>query len=104
LEERNEIERQAIIALRHLADLVIFILDPTGTCGYPLEYQLSLLDEIKRLYPEAKMIVVENKADLLGDKGKRLRISALTKIGIEQLIVEIESSLADSPHRNVFSS
>lgn len=104
LEDRNEIERQAIIALRHLAHLVIFIVDPTGTCGYPLEYQLSLLEEIKRLYPEAKMIVVENKADLLGDKGKHLRISALTKIGIEQLIGEIESALADSPHRNVFSS
>jgi len=104
LEERNEIERQAIIALRHLADLVIFILDPTGTCGYPLEYQLSLLDDIKRHYPDAKMIVVENKADLLGDKGTRLRISALMNIGIEQLIVEIESSLADSRHRNVLSS
>jgi len=96
LEERNEIERQAIIALRHLADLVIFMLDPTGTCGYPLDYQLSLLEDIKRLYPDAKMIVVENKADLLEGAGEHLRISALTKSGVGKLIERIEEILAGS--------
>lgn len=101
IEERNDIERQAIIALRHLANLVIFILDPTGSCGYPLDYQLSLLDDIRKLYPDSKMIIVENKADLLDTPGEHLRISALTKTGVDELVKEIEASLSDFAQRNV---
>jgi len=34
-DERNDIERQAVSALEHLADVVVFVLDPSGDCGYP---------------------------------------------------------------------
>lgn len=97
LEDRNDIERQAIIALRHLANIIIFVLDPTGTCGYPLDYQLPLLEEIKKHYPNAKMIIIENKSDMLAGEGKNLRVSALTGAGIDSLIIEIEKALSDSP-------
>ena len=96
LEDRNRIEQQAIIALRHLADLIVFMLDPTGSCGYPLDYQLSLLEEIKRLYPDAKLMVVENKADLLAGKGENPRVSALTGAGVEELVQEISRTLSDA--------
>ena len=104
LDERNQIERQAIIALRHLADLVVFLLDPTGSCGYPLDYQLSLLEQIKEQYPKSKLIVVENKADLLAGKGENPRVSALTGEGVEELVLQIGTILAASSERNVFSS
>jgi len=103
LDERNQIERQAIIALRHLADLIVFLLDPTGNCGYPLDYQLSLLDEIKAQYPKSKLIVVDNKADLLGGEGENLRVSALTGAGVDELVLEIGRILSSSSERNVFS-
>lgn len=97
LEERNDIELNSIIALKHLANLIIFVLDPTGSCGYPIEYQLSLLEEIRRLYPDANMLVVENKADLINmtDSG-RLRVSALKRDGIDELLGAIERELSDS--------
>lgn len=103
LEERNQIERQAIIALRHLADIIVFLLDPTGSCGYPLDYQLSLLGEIRAQYPKSMVLVVENKADLLKGEGENLRVSALTGEGVDRLVLEIGKMLASSPERNVFS-
>lgn len=93
IEEKNEIELQAIIALRSLADLVLFILDPTGTCGYPIEYQESLLSSIERLYPDIKIVAIENKADLMERTGRGLRISALTKQGLDDLMEKIKQEL-----------
>lgn len=93
LEDRNEIELQAIIALRSLSDLVVFILDPTGSCGYPLDYQQSLLDGIKKLYPKIKILTIENKADIAEGPSKNLRVSALTKQGLDELRKKIEQEL-----------
>lgn len=101
LEKRNEIERRAILALRHLSDLMIFILDPTGTCGYPIGYQLSLLEEIKRQFSHARMIVIENKADLLREKRYELAVSALTGAGLEELKKAIETELSDFVQQDI---
>ena len=62
-EERNRIERQALGALLHVADVVLFILDPSETCGYPFRQQLNLLAELHALV-KAPIVVVQNKADL----------------------------------------
>ena len=49
LEDRNTIEMQAITALAHLRALVLYITDPSEQCGYTLEAQKSLFDNIKPL-------------------------------------------------------
>jgi nucleolar GTP-binding protein len=86
LEKRNKIERQAIAALNYLADLIIFILDPSETCGYPVNEQLNLLEQIKSIFKEKEIIVVENKADLIDRKdSKNLRISCTTGEGLDKL-------------------
>src|SRR5437879_12248518 len=64
MEKRNVMERQAISALAHLADGVLFLLDPTETCGYPLVDQRRLLEEVERLFPKVPIVVVTNKSDL----------------------------------------
>jgi len=61
-EERNEMEQQAVEALEHLADLVVFVVDPSETCGYTVGEQTALLDEIRSL--DAPVLVVSNKTDL----------------------------------------
>ncbi|MGZ4903460.1 MAG: NOG1 family protein [Halobacteriota archaeon] len=63
LNKRNPIELQAIAALKHLGDAVLFIVDPTGSCGYDLAEQLHLLDEL-RLEIMLPFVVAINKADL----------------------------------------
>ncbi|WEU39768.1 MAG: 50S ribosome-binding GTPase [Candidatus Odinarchaeum yellowstonii] len=61
---RNKIELQSIIALKHLADLIIYLFDPTETCGYSLTSQLNLFKYIKNLFPDKPVIPVINKIDL----------------------------------------
>ncbi len=63
-DERNDIERQAVSALRHLADVVLFMLDPSGDCGYPLEVQRELRREVRALFDgSVPMVTVANKHD-----------------------------------------
>jgi len=89
--ERNDIEKQAIAALTHLADIIVFVIDPSETCGYLLKDQLNLLSQIQDLFKDCLFIIVENKVDLKKNDSKFLKISCETKEGIENLIKEIIS-------------
>lgn len=96
LEKRNPMERRAILALAHLPTVVLFLMDPTETCGFPLDTQERLLESIKRSI-KAPLLVVENKGDMAEGPGRRLRVSALTGAGIEELrkllVVRLEEVL-----------
>ena len=63
MSDRNDIEKQAISALRHVADCILFLIDASETCGYSLENQLSLRDEIKSQF-EITLLTVCSKSDL----------------------------------------
>jgi nucleolar GTP-binding protein len=88
LSKRNQIEKQAVLALRHLANVIVFIIDPTEHCGYQLDMQLSLLKEVKKMFP-VPVIEVENKCDILKTNSDRLKISALTSDGIDELMEKV---------------
>jgi len=62
--ERNDIERQAVSALTHLADCVLVFVDPSETCGYPLDAQLELRDRVAGRFGDVPVLTVSNKADL----------------------------------------
>ncbi|MFB6300362.1 MAG: NOG1 family protein [Halobacteriales archaeon] len=66
-EERNAIERQAVSAIEHVADGVLVFLDPSGTCGYPIEAQLELRDELVARFDDVPVLTVANKSDLSTD-------------------------------------
>lgn len=61
--DMNDIELNAMVALEHLADAILFIFDSSETCGYPLENQLNLLEEIKNIF-DAPIIYLFNKMDI----------------------------------------
>jgi len=63
LEERNTIEMQSIVALAHLTCSVVYFIDITENCGYPIEEQCSLFQSIKPLFANKQLIVVANKVD-----------------------------------------
>jgi nucleolar GTP-binding protein len=89
-EERNMIERQAIMALQYLANLIIFILDPSEHCGYTIDIQDNLLKEIRSSFKGIELIEIENKVDLNRTDSNRLKLSASTGLGIDQLLNEIQ--------------
>jgi nucleolar GTP-binding protein len=60
--ERNDIENQAVSALAHLADAVLFVVDASGACGYPLDAQLGLRDAVVDRF-DAPVLTVCNKSD-----------------------------------------
>jgi nucleolar GTP-binding protein len=64
INEKNKIELQAIIVLRHIADAIIFMFDASGTCGYPLDNQLKLFFQMKKLFSDNIILPILNKADI----------------------------------------
>lgn len=63
LAKRNPIEKQAALALQHLAKVVLFVIDPTESCGYPLKEQKNLMKEISKTL-NVPVIIILNKADI----------------------------------------
>jgi len=64
---RNNIEAQAILALRLISDLIIFVFDPTPACGYSIDSQIDLYNEIKHNFTQdgkIEMSIIMNKKDL----------------------------------------
>jgi nucleolar GTP-binding protein len=64
MSERNEIEKQAIAALKYLAHVIIFMIDPSEACGWGFNDQLNLYKEVQRTFPLNPLLVVFNKIDI----------------------------------------
>ena len=86
-EERNAIERQALSAMMNVAHVVLFILDPSEHCGYPVEVQLRLLEEVKGMV-NVPLVIVANKSDLRDYPGY-LSMSTETKDGVDEVLLQI---------------
>lgn len=99
LEERNEIELQAISALKHVGKVILYIIDPSETCGYTLEVQMHLLEEIKKEF-EVPILVVANKVDISKPvEDADMSMSTLTREGVDAVLdrlLEILTSKVDS--------
>lgn len=93
LSERNEIEKQAILALKHLGKLIIYIFDPSEYCGFPIEEQMHLFEEIYEEFGEFPFIVVLNKIDIADDEKIKRIEEFLRSRGIEPLRISAEKGL-----------
>lgn len=85
LEDRNTIELQAISALKHVGKVMLYIVDPSETCGYTLDKQVHLLEGIKKefLMP---VLVVANKTDLTNAGESDMSMSTLTGDGVDSVL------------------
>ncbi|WP_405287662.1 NOG1 family protein [Methanobrevibacter sp.] len=66
--EMNDIEMNAIVALEHLADAILFIFDASETCGFHLDNQYNLLKQIEKIFAEIPVFYLFNKMDLIEDR------------------------------------
>jgi nucleolar GTP-binding protein len=93
--EMNDIEMNAIVALEHLADAILFIFDGSETCGFHLESQYNLLKQIEKIFDDIPIIYLFNKMDIEQDEEyinqfvdnpeSTLFISALDGEGIDKI-------------------
>jgi len=86
-EERNAIEKQALSAMINVADIVLFILDPSEHCGYPLEVQLNLLEEVRGMI-DVPLVIAANKSDLRVADGY-LSMSTGTGEGVQDVLAAL---------------
>lgn len=85
LEERNEIELQAISALKHVGKVILYVIDPSETCGYSLEKQMHLLEEIKNRFT-VPFLVVTNKKDISTTDSGDMGMSTLSGDGVDAVL------------------
>ena len=85
--ERNPIEMQAIAALEHTGDVLLFLVDSTEDSSMSQQEQAHLLSEVRGLMSERPMIVVHSKSDILDSvpEGAETLISVVTGEGTEEL-------------------
>ena len=94
-EMRNAIEQQAMSAVTHTADVILFLLDASEQCGYPLDAQLRLLEEVKGT-ARVPVEVVVNKSDIRSLPGFP-SISTETGEGIAELVDRLLRYRESSP-------
>ncbi|MFW9924687.1 MAG: NOG1 family protein [Candidatus Thorarchaeota archaeon] len=88
LGERNDIEIKSILALKHLADYIIFLYDPTIDASLTIEKQMNLHKDIKESFTETPILALINKRDAISpDQLASLQI----KLGNIEAIATIES-------------
>lgn len=88
-EERNSIERQAVAALRHAADAVLFLIDPTETSGYSVRQQEALLAQVRQEMTGLPFLVAETKADVWRSDSGRPAFSVATGDGLDGLLQQV---------------
>ena len=89
--KRNKIEQEAIAAIRYLADVIVFVIDPSETCGYSLNQQMGLLNQIKEMFVKSFFVVVENKSDLKETETDYIKISCNDDNGFDELVEKLFS-------------
>ncbi len=84
--ERNEVERQAVAALRHAADAVLFLIDPTENSGFGRAEQDRLLEQVTHEMAGMPLLVAHSKADVWRDpESDRLAFSTVSGEGMASL-------------------
>lgn len=97
--ERNDIERQAVSAIEHLADAVLVLVDASGDCGYPLDVQLELRDALVERFGGrgVPVLTVCNKADRSRDVDADAYMSVTTGEGIDEVLDLAVDAVAHDP-------
>lgn len=116
--ERNQIELQALAALKHLADIMIFLYDLTMNSEKEHREQINLVNEIKNFYPSSQFLIGLTKVDMLErneiESGKKqlldmgivseedeiLEISTILESGVDDIIFKIGKVLKDKIIKN----
>jgi nucleolar GTP-binding protein len=103
--DRNLIERQSIISIRHIADIILFMFDISKDATISLEEQFNLFEDIEKEFPNVLIIRVLNKTDLLSEEeiieGKKtlktqFQITIKDVNSLQGLIEEIEAIVKNS--------
>lgn len=96
---RSVVELKSIVAIKNIADIIVFMFDGSDKASLSADEQLSLLHDIEQVFTKGQIIKVLNKIDLLDTNKRRyfqdifkakFLVSTKTMEGLEALTTEIE--------------
>ena len=97
--KHNQVEQRALAAITTATDLLIFLLDPSESCGYIFGDQVELYESL-RSQVRRPLLPVWSKSDLVtqavipeGFLDDAPKISITANTGIDQLIQRIQQML-----------
>ncbi len=102
LEDRNPIELQAIMALKHLKGVIVYLFDVSRNCYYSIEEQARVFEDIVKRF-DKPIVVALNKIDDVDEEkfekikgyllskgiGKVFTISAAKGYGVNELLEHV---------------
>jgi nucleolar GTP-binding protein len=98
--QENLAEAEAETTVARAATAVLFVLDPSGACGYTIEEQERLLQRWRDEFPQLPIVAVDTKSDLVQRSGAQFRVSSVTGEGVPELLAELKARLGQpSPSR-----
>jgi nucleolar GTP-binding protein len=99
LKDMNYIEKQAYLTTSMVTNLIVFIIDPTMSCGYSLDLQEKLYERFKKFKKD--IILVHSKSDLIEKRDKTIHyVSTKTNEGISELIELTKKHKTKSENEN----
>lgn len=98
LANRNTIELTAITALAHIQAAILYFVDISEQCGFPIESQVALFHSVKILFKNKPLVIVLNKVDLVKFADLPLEKQELLKTMTEDLedVIVLEASCLTS--------
>ena len=103
--DRNLIEKQSILSIRHISDIILFMFDTSKDTTISLQEQLNLFEDIEGEFPNTLIIRVLNKIDLLTEDEiieykktleTQFEISIKDDNSLQPLIEDLEATVKDS--------
>jgi len=109
-EEMNRVERKALIALTTVAQVIVFLVDPSEDFYYGFDSQLNLLKAMLNL-AGSKVVVAINKVDKVSEERLAnvakaveevapgvtvVKISALKRLGLAELLNALRNFLSEA--------
>jgi len=68
IKKMNYIEQQAFLALKYLAEKIIFVFDLSESCGYTIKEQEKLFKIMQKHFSGKKLVIFFSKNDLLKEE------------------------------------
>ena len=62
--QRNPVEKRAVAAIKNISNVILFVVDASEQCGYPLEEQKKLFKDLKKEFKDKSFFVIINKTDI----------------------------------------
>jgi nucleolar GTP-binding protein len=100
LNQRNSIELQAILALKHISAKILFVIDASESCGYSLKDQISLMKQIEKSFG-LPVVPIISKSDItpaesLAEAKKLLKSDFIVSSADEASIEKLKKSFIAS--------